>query len=217
MRLPIAAAVAGILGSFISPASAADVDPDTSFAVVGYMRAYGCSLNATQVDLFLPDLKIDEETYQSVLADLVDRGFATGDATERDAGVTLTPAFCGVTKGNDPRATLIEVMRYNDCGLSPQDPPRLLMPVGFMPEIGPARRAHAFEVTAIRRQGEVEREDLVLAETPLKLPGADHLDQLGANIAVTRLQHARSLHGECGPAGNNPACHQRVDRRAAEA
>ena len=134
MRLPIAAAVAGILGSFISPASAADVDPDTSFAVVGYMRAYGCSLNATQVDLFLPDLKIDEETYQSVLADLVDRGFATGDATERDAGVTLTPAFCGVTKGNDPRATLIEVMRYNDCGLSPQDPPRLLMPVGFMPD-----------------------------------------------------------------------------------
>lgn len=134
MRRAMIGLVAAMLTVSAAAPAAAEVNADESFVVVGYMRSYGCSLNAAQVELFLPDMKIDVPTYQTILGDLVTRGFATGDATNLDSGVVLKPAFCGVDKGNDPRLSLIEIMRYNDCRLTQADPPKHLMPVGFMPD-----------------------------------------------------------------------------------
>ncbi|WP_395820500.1 hypothetical protein [Devosia sp.] len=134
MRLAIIGTLAAMLTATAVAPAWAQVNADESFVVVGYMRSYGCSLNAAQVDLFLPDMKLDVPTYQKVLDDLVERGFAIGDSQNLDGGVVLKPAFCGVEKGNDPRLSLIEIMRYNGCRLTQADPPKHLMPVGFMPD-----------------------------------------------------------------------------------
>ena len=48
----------------------------------------------------------------------------------------------------------------------------------LLAEIGERRRAHAFEIAAVRRQTEIEREDLVLGERALDLDGTHHLTQL---------------------------------------
>src|SRR5262249_26428125 len=48
----------------------------------------------------------------------------------------------------------------------------------LLSEISERRRAYAFEIAAVRRQAEIEREDLVLGECALDLDGTHHLTQL---------------------------------------
>ena len=86
-----------------------------------------------------------------------------------------------------------------------------------MAEIAPAGGAHTFEVAAIGREREVEFEDLVLGEAALQLVGAPDLDELGADIARARLQHAGGLHGDGRAAGDHAACCGAVHRGAGHA
>ena len=59
-----------------------------------------------------------------------------------------------------------------------RQPPRLLA------EIGERGGANAFEIAAIGREAEVEREDLVLAQRALELDRAHHLAKLGDEAAL---------------------------------
>ena len=79
----------------------------------------------------------------------------------------------------------------------------------LLAEPGQTARAHALEITAHRGQREVGGKDLALAQPPLELNRADHLDQLRAQGARARLEQAHDLHGECRSAGDDAAvrCH----------
>ena len=75
--------------------------------------------------------------------------------------------------------------------LAQREPPRLLA------EIGERGGADAFEIAAIGREAEVEREHLVLGERALELDGAHDLPQLGGERALAaRLEQTRDLHGQ---------------------
>ena len=68
-------------------------------------------------------------------------------------------------------------------------------PVRFFPEIGKRRRADAFEITAIGGKLEVERQDLTLAERPLKARGVCNLLELGGDGVRWRAsEQPRHLH-----------------------
>ena len=76
-------------------------------------------------------------------------------------------------------------------GFRERQPPRLLA------EIGERCGADAFEIAAIGREAEVEREDLVLAQRALELDRAHHLAKLGDEAPLAaRLQQPRHLHGQ---------------------
>jgi hypothetical protein len=79
-------------------------------------------------------------------------------------------------------------------------------------EIAEAGGPRAFQIAAIGGQGQVQRQDLALGQPRLQLHGADHLDQLRAEVARARLQQARGLHGQGRGAGRDAA----VDRRRAD-
>ena len=69
--------------------------------------------------------------------------------------------------------------------------PRLLA------KIGKARGAHALQIAAIGRVGQIEVEDLFLGEPPFDLDRAHHLQKLRRHRALAaRLDQARHLHGE---------------------
>ncbi|WP_068299145.1 hypothetical protein [Pararhodobacter sp. CCB-MM2] len=126
------AAAAAILA--LAPLTAqAENDPEKTHAVIGMLRAYGCTLNAAQVERFMPDMGTTPEEYSAILADAVARGFARGDASV-PGDVTLLPNFCTLTHAESGDALLVEVMRYNDCRLRTSEIPVLLVPLGFRPD-----------------------------------------------------------------------------------
>ena len=70
-------------------------------------------------------------------------------------------------------------------------------PARLLAEIGQRGGADAFEIAAIGRQRQIERQDLRLAQRMFEFERARHLAQLGAEAAVlARLQQPRHLHGQ---------------------
>jgi hypothetical protein len=71
-------------------------------------------------------------------------------------------------------------------------------PLRLLAEVGKRSRANTLEIAAERRHREIEIEDLLLAQLPLDLDGADDLTQLGIKRAMmSRLFHQpRQLHGD---------------------
>ncbi len=118
--------------------------------------------------------------------DLVQRhGAGRGDAIEH--------AVAGAARGSDGAVgpALLGRLRQRDQQrrLAQRQAARLLA------EIGERGGAHAFEVAAIGRKAQIEREDLVLAQSSLDLDRAHDLAQLGREAAFgARLQKPRHLH-----------------------
>ena len=68
---------------------------------------------------------------------------------------------------------------------------------GLLAEIGEAGGTQSLDIAAIGGKGEIEVEDLLLAETLFDLQRADHLGKLvGEAAARPWLEQARDLHGE---------------------
>ena len=87
----------------------------------------------------------------------------------------------------------------------------------LLAEIGERRRAYAFEIAAVRRQTQIQREDLVLGERPLDLDGTHHLTQLCLEAArAARFEQPRHLHGDGRAAGNDAAVGDQLRQSAAE-
>ncbi len=84
----------------------------------------------------------------------------------------------------------------------------------LLAEIGEARGPHAFEIAAERRQGQVEAEDLVLAQAPLQAQRLGHLDQLCRQGARPPLQQAHRLHRQGRGAGDDTAAPRELAERA---
>ena len=88
-------------------------------------------------------------------------------------------------------------------------------PARLLAEIGERRRANAFEIAAIGREAEIERQHLVLGERALELDRAHHLPQLGGERALgARLQQPRHLHGDGRAAGHDAAAGDELKRGA---
>ncbi|MCB1389545.1 MAG: hypothetical protein KDK12_10475 [Rhodobacteraceae bacterium] len=140
----------------IVPATArADIDPAKASAVIGMLRAYGCTLNEAQVGLFMNDMGTTTEEYQEILADAVDRGFASGDASVL-GGVTLNPNFCTLQHAESGDLLLVEVMRYNNCRLEAGQVPGLMLPLGFYPEtFRPAMQAAVADGRVVRESDQL--------------------------------------------------------------
>ncbi len=81
-------------------------------------------------------------------------------------------------------------------------------------EIGKAGGAHAFEIAAERGQGEIKREDIVLAEAPLQTERLTHLDQLCRQGARPPFQQAHRLHRQRRGAGNDATAERELAQRA---
>ena len=99
---------------------------------------------------------------------------------------------------------------HQERGFAERQPPRLFA------EISERRGADALDVAAVRREIEVEREDLVLGQGALDLDGAHHLAQFCHRAAAHfgRLKEPRHLHGQGRGAGAKPAAGCELQRRA---
>ncbi len=87
----------------------------------------------------------------------------------------------------------------------------------LLAEIGERGSADAFQVAAIGRQRQIERENLILAQRMFELERARDLAQLGAEAAMlARLQKARHLHGDGRPAGDDVAARGELHGRTRE-
>lgn len=109
----------------------AEIDPAKALSVIGMFRAYGCTLNTAQVDLFWDEMGVTEAEYAEILQDAIDRGFATGDAATHGA-VTLNDNFCTLQHAENGTELLVEVLRYHDCRLEAAQIPVLILPLGYM-------------------------------------------------------------------------------------
>jgi len=86
----------------------------------------------------------------------------------------------------------------------------------LLAEIGKRGGAHAFQVSAHRRQRQVEGEDFAFGIAFLKLQGADDLEELGGHVVaaeIIRLQQARDLHGQGGAAADDMPHRNQLQRR----
>ena len=101
--------------------------------------------------------------------------------------------------------------RHEECGLAERQPLRLLA------EIRERGCPDAFEISAVRRERQIEAEDLVLAQLALELDGAHRLPELDIERALCpRLEQARDLHGDGRAARHDlPMCDE-LQRGAAE-
>ena len=87
----------------------------------------------------------------------------------------------------------------------------------LLAEIGVRGRAHAFEIAAIGRKAEIEREDLVLGERAFELDRAHRLAQFCAERAIrARLEQPRDLHGDGRAARHDAAVRDELERRAGD-
>lgn len=112
--------------------AAAELSNADSVAI--YFRLGGCTVAADRVGGVLFANEIEQAEYDEIVADMVARGFATGDPTTPGA-VTLTPDFCGPeAEGADPRRSLVQILRFHGCALERADTPNLLVPSGFTPD-----------------------------------------------------------------------------------
>ncbi len=94
----------------------------------------------------------------------------------------------GVPVGPEPLRRLRQ--RHQQRGFPEAEAPRLLA------EIGERGRAHALEIAAEGRRGQIDREDALLREPLLQLQRPRHLAQLGAEAARPRLEKPCRLHGK---------------------
>ncbi len=132
IRFPFAALAVAVA---LSPLAAqAEIEPAKAQSVLNMLRAYGCTLSAAQVPMFMADMGTTPEEYAEILADAVARGFASGDAAV-PGGVTLNANFCTLQHADSADALLVEVMRYNGCQLTGAEMPGLLPPLGFAPDL----------------------------------------------------------------------------------
>ena len=98
--------------------------------------------------------------------------------------------------------------RHEKRGLAERQPLRLLA------EIRERGCPDAFEISAIRRERQIEAKDLVLAELALELDGAHRLPELDVERALRpRLEQARDLHGDGRAAGDDLSMCDRVAAR----
>ncbi len=101
--------------------------------------------------------------------------------------------------------------RDEQCCLSRREAARLLA------EPGEACRAHALEIAAIGRMGQIEIENLVLAEAPFDLDSARHLQELRPQRPpLARLNKPRHLHGKRRCAGDYTAVGDELQRGTSE-
>ena len=101
----------------------------------------------------------------------------------------------------------IRPAQFGDCGKATSSAAsRERQPERLLAEIGQRSRADALEIAAIRRERQIERENLFLAERVFELKRAHDLPQLRAEAAMlARLQQARDLHAERRRAGDDMA------------
>ena len=138
------------------------------------------------------------------------RGFPRADGAARRE-YTQDLVACGARGGRVTiRAGALRRLRQHD------EQRRLAErePLGLLAEPCQRRRAHALDIAAIRREREIKREDLALAQPRLELHGARDLDQLGAETARSRLEQARGLHRQGRAAGDDLAAGHRLRNRA---
>ena len=84
-------------------------------------------------------------------------------------------------------------------------------------EIGERCRAHAFEIAAIRRNAQIQRQDLVLGERALELERTHHLTQLRGEAAfASRFEQAGHLHGDGRRAGDDASLTDQLHHRPSE-
>jgi hypothetical protein len=70
---------------------------------------------------------------------------------------------------------------------------------------------------AIRRQRQIQIEDLILAELPFDFQRTNRLPQLGINRALAaRFHQPRQLHRDRGAAGHDMAARDELERGAAQ-
>ena len=101
--------------------------------------------------------------------------------------------------------------RHEEGGLAERQPLRLLA------EIRERGRPDAFEISAIRRERQIEAEDFVLGEASLDLDGAHRLPELDVERARSpRLEQAGDLHGDGRAAGDDLPMRHELQRSAAE-
>ncbi len=87
----------------------------------------------------------------------------------------------------------------------------------LLAEIGDRRGANALEIAAIRRQRQIQIENLIFCQLPLDFERANHLAQLGVNRPLPpRLQQPGQLHGDGGAAGDDVATADQLKRGAAQ-
>ncbi len=140
--------------------------------------------------------------------DLVERH----DAGGRDA---IEHAVARIARGLDRAVGPAQFgrlrQRDEQRGFREIEAPRLLA------EIGERGGADAFEIAAIGREAEIERQDLVFPERALKLDRAHDLAQLGGERAlVARLEQTRHLHADGGRARDDAAVQDELRERAAK-
>ena len=98
---------------------------------------------------------------------------------------------CGGERAIRPAAFGRLRQRHQQRCLAERQPPRLLA------EISQRRSADAFEIAAVRRKAQIQRQHLVFAERALKLDRPHHLAQFRTERALgARLQQSRDLHGQ---------------------
>ena len=152
--------------------------------------------------------------------ELGQRHFVGGNASRRCNAVEHAVAGVARRRRRAVRPAQLRRLRQGDQQrrLGHRKPPRLLA------EIGERCRANAFEIAAIGREAEIERQHLILGQDAFELNGPNHLAQFGGERALgARLQQPGDLHGDRraarddAPAGdelNRGARHrQRVDAR----
>ena len=89
-------------------------------------------------------------------------------------------------------------------------------PARLLAEIGERGGAHAFEIAAIGREREIEREDLVLAQSCARAAIARTIwRSLAPSVrSAPRLEQARDLHGQRRAAGDDAAVARELPGRA---
>lgn len=114
--------------------AAAEIDIARGESIANSFRQNACILPEDRIGGAVVTAALAEGEYAEIVADMVARGFATGDPAV-PGGVTLTPDFCGPgTEGAEPRRALVEILRYHGCSLSRADTANLLVPAGFTPD-----------------------------------------------------------------------------------
>jgi hypothetical protein len=87
----------------------------------------------------------------------------------------------------------------------------------LLAEIGERSRSYAFEIAAVRRQTEIEREDLILRESALDLDGTQHLTQLCLEAPrAAGFEQPRDLHADGRGARDDAALGDQLYQSAPE-
>ena len=91
-----------------------------------------------------------------------------------------------------------------------------IKPLRGAPKPGQRTSTHAFDIAALRGEGQPNAQDFPLAETRFQLEGAEDFNRLGAQPARARFQQPRRLHGDGGPARDHSPRAQPLPRGASK-